>query len=299
VRVLKLLRGEIDMLQNDLPPELVRYLETRPGINVQHLRGSNFAYLGFNLLDPVLAHIEVRQAIAYAIDRDAIIHTLLSNGARTADALLPPEHWAGNAQLVGYRYDPQRARALLAKAGYSNSHPLRLTYKLSNDPFRLRLATVLQSQLAAVGIDVRLQSYDWGTFYGDIKAGRFQLYSLAWVGIKTPDIFRYAYHSKSVPPEGANRGHYNDAQADQLIEQAESATDSADQARLYQSLQAHLLATLPAVPLWYEDQVFAARVDITGYSLHSDGDYDGILGTQRKTKPEITTANQREVNKKR
>ena len=281
VRVLKLLRGEIDMLQNDLPPELVRYLETRPGINVLHLRGSNFAYLGFNLQDPVLSRLDVRQAIAHAIDRQAIINTLLSNGARPADALLPPEHWAGNGQLIAYRYDPPRARALLAKAGYTNSHPLHLTYKLSNDPFRLRLATVLQSQLAAVGVDVRLQSYDWGTFYGDIKAGRFQLYSLAWVGIKTPDIFRYAFHSHSVPPDGANRGHYNDAQADQLIEQAESATDSADQARLYQSLQAHLLATLPVVPLWYEDQVFAARADINGYTLHSDGDYDGLLGTQR------------------
>jgi peptide/nickel transport system substrate-binding protein len=291
VRVLKLLRGEIDMLQNDLPPELVKYLAQRQGIAVQQRRGSNFAYLGFNLRDPVLAQPGVRQAIAHAIDRNTIIHTLLSDAARPAAALLPPEHWAGNAQLRAYSYDPPRARALLAAAGYSGQHPLRLTYKISNDPFRLRLATVLQSQLAAVGIEVRLQSYDWGTFYGDIKAGRFQLYSLSWVGIQTPDIFRYAYHSQSIPPEGANRGRYNDAQADLLIEQAEAAVDPAEQARLYRALQAHLLTTLPAVPLWYEDQVYAARTDIAGYALSANGDYDGLLKTRRVGVVDVRAAN--------
>jgi peptide/nickel transport system substrate-binding protein len=282
VRVLKLLRGEIDMLQNDLPPELVRFLAQRRGIAMQQRRGSNFAYLGFNLRDPALAQPGVRQAIAQAIDRTAIIHYLFNDAARPADALLPPEHWAGNTQLAAYRYDPPRARVLLAAAGYSRQHPLRLTYKISNDPFRLRLATVLQSQLTAVGIDVRLQSYDWGTFYGDIKAGRFQLYSLSWVGIQTPDIFRYAYHSHSIPPDGANRGHYSDTRTDRLIEQAETAADPAEQARLYRALQARLLATLPVVPLWYEDQVFAARTDIAGYALSVNGDYDGLLKTRRK-----------------
>ncbi len=288
VRVLKLLRGEIDMIQNDLPSELVHYLAQRRGITVQRRRGSTFSYLGFNLRDPALAQPGVRRAIAYAIDRNTIIHTLFSDAARPAEALLPPEHWAGNPLLQAYRYDPPRARALLAAAGYSRQHPLQLTYTISNDPFRLRLATVLQSQLAATGIEVRLQSYDWGTFFGDIKAGRFQLYSLSWVGIQTPDIFRYAYHSHSIPPEGANRGHYNDALTDRLIEQAEIASDPAEQAGLYRTLQAHLLATLPVVPLWYEDQVFASRADIVGYTLNPDGDYDGLLQTRRRPVADVS-----------
>ncbi len=99
----------------------------------------------------------------------------------------------------------------------------RLQYKTSTDPVRIRIATVIQQQLADVGIDLQLLSYDWGTFYGDIKAGRFQMYSLAWVGIKTPDIFRYAFYSDSLPPEGANRGRLADARVDQLIEAAEQA----------------------------------------------------------------------------
>ncbi|HEY9199756.1 MAG TPA: ABC transporter substrate-binding protein, partial [Gammaproteobacteria bacterium] len=178
VRVLKLLRGEVDLLQNDLPAELITYLAQHPDIQVWRATGNNFAYLGFNLEDPDTGRLEVRQAVAHALDREAIIKYVLDESARLAGALLPPEHWAGHPDLKGISHDPQRARQLLAEAGYGPERPLQLTYKTSNDAVRIRLATVIQDQLAKVGIQVQLQTYDWGTFYGDIKAGRFQLYSL-------------------------------------------------------------------------------------------------------------------------
>ncbi len=109
----------------------------------------------------------------------------------------------------------------MRQAGYTDERIRCSNYKTSTDPVRVRIATVIQQQLAEVGIDMRLSSYDWGTFFGDIKAGRFQMYSLAWVGIKTPDIFRYAFHSSSLPPEGANRGRLASAAVDRLIEAAE------------------------------------------------------------------------------
>ena len=124
----------------------------------------------------------------------------MGKSARQAEALLPPEHWAGNSDLVSLDYNPDKSRRLLAQAGYNDSSPLRIIYKISNDPFRLRLATIIQSQLKSVGIEVEIRSYDWGTFYGDIKEGRFQMYSLSWVGLKIPDIFYYIFHSKSIPP---------------------------------------------------------------------------------------------------
>lgn len=96
VRVLKLLRGEIDLLQNDLPRELVRYLEKQSGVRVGHRAGSNFSYLGFNLHDAALRDIRVRRAIAYALDREAVVQYLFGGETRLANALLPPEHWAGN-----------------------------------------------------------------------------------------------------------------------------------------------------------------------------------------------------------
>jgi peptide/nickel transport system substrate-binding protein len=282
VRVLKLLRGEIDMVQNDLPPELIAYLFKNGGVQVLRSRGSNFTYLGFNLNDGVVGRLGVRQAIAHALDREAIIKYVLGDAARPATALLPPDHWAGNPILAPYRYDPARARALLKEEGFDSKNPARITYKTSSDPFRIRLATIIQRQLAQVGIDVDLRSYDWGTFYGDIKAGRFQMFSLTWVGIKTPDIFHTVFHSSAVPPNGANRGRFMSAVADRMIETAEASSNLETQTKHYRDLQAYLLEQLPYVPLWYEDHVFVARRDIVGYTLAVDGDYDGLMQVHKK-----------------
>jgi peptide/nickel transport system substrate-binding protein len=277
VRVLKLLRGEIDLVQGELPFELIKWLQKKNAIRVEKGRGDTFTYLGFNMRDPALKQLNVRKAIAYAIDRDAIINYVLGGAARRAGGLLTPDHWAGNPDLEGYAYDPDRARALLKTAGYDQGHPLQITYKTSNNPLRVRIATVLQYQLGQVGIKVDLRSYDWGTFYGDIKSGNFQMYSLSWVGLKMTDVFRYILHSTSLPPAGANRGYYRDANVDALIERAEARTDLEEQAQIYRTLQAYLQDQLPYVPLWYEDNVLARRANITGYTLSPDGNYDGLM----------------------
>jgi len=277
VRVMKLLRGEIHLLQNDLSPELLGYLQGRPEVRVHRVGGTNFSYLGFNLQDPVTGLRPVRQAIAHAIDRRAILRFLFRNGGRPAQAIFPPEHWAGAPGLVGHAYNPARSRTLLAAAGLDTEQPLPLVYKTSSDPFRIRLATVIQAQLAQVGIRLDVRSYDWGTFYGDIKAGRFQLYGLSWVGNRIPDIFRYVFHSTSVPPRGANRGHYHSPRADRIIETGQAEQDPERQAAHYRELQALLLEELPYIPLWYEDQVCAYRSEVAGYGLSPDGNYDGLL----------------------
>ena len=283
VRILKLQRGELDMVQNDLPPELIRYAAARPELRVVKGRGSNFTYLGFNMQDPVVGKLAVREAIAYALDRDAIIRYVLGGAARPASALLPPDHWAGDPGLPQYPHDPARARALLKQAGFAPGD-LHIIYKTSNDPFRIRLATIIQQQLGEVGIAVDLRSYDWGTFYGDIKAGRFQMYSLSWVGIKMPDIFRYAFYSSAVPPEGANRGRFASPVADRLIDAAQTAQDPAREADYYRQLQHYLWEQLPYVPLWYEDHVFIARRAVEGYTLARDGNYDGLENVTLKTR---------------
>jgi len=281
VRVLKLLRGEIDLLQNDLPTELLGYLKEQSDITISQSRGSNFTYLGFNLEDPVTSNLLIRQAVAHAVDRQTIIHHLFGDAATPAQALLPPWHWAGASSLQAIPYDSLRAKRLLAKVGYNQENPLKLTYKTSSDPFRIRIATIIQHQLAEVGIELDVRSFDWGTFYGDIKAGRFQLYSLAWVGIKTPDIFRYVFASDSMPPDGANRGRFNDPETDRLIAHAEQQVSPAVQAPIYHQLQQRLLEQLPYVPLWYEEQIFASRSDIKGYYLAEDGNYDGLKQVKR------------------
>jgi len=276
VRVLKILREEVDIAQNDLMPELVTHLSDTKKVNIHKMKGTRFSYIGFNMEDSALSDINIRRAIAHGIDRDEIIEYVFGQAARKANAILPPTHWAGSDNLVPYAYNPELAMELLKNAGYSKDNPLKLTYKTSSDPFRIRVATIYQHQLKKIGIEMDIRSYDWGTFYGDIKAGRFQLYSLSWIGIKTPDIFYYTSHSKAIPPNGANRGRYIDSKADSLIDQASSFTDLNLQAQYFGKLQEHLLKQLPYVPLWFEDNVVITQKYIQDYSISSDGNYDGL-----------------------
>jgi len=287
VRILKLKKGELDIVQNDLSPELVNYAENQDELKVDWHSGTNFGYIGFNFEDALLKQKALRQAIAMGIDRKAVINAIFGGHARLAGGLLVPEHWCGVPEINGYPYDPVQAKALLQQvkipAGLLNSEGLiELSYKTSNDPTRIRLATIYQSQLRKIGIQLKIQSYDWGTFYSDIKQGRFQLYSLAWVGVKSPDIFQYVFDSAAIPPNGANRGRYRDERADHLIRQASKQTQQNEQARLYRTLQIHLQETLATVPLWYEDQYAVSRKQVSGYQLYSDGRLDGLLNVHKQ-----------------
>lgn len=270
VRVLKLLRGEVDLLQGDLLPELVRYLKQQPEICVDEVKGSNFSYLGFNLQDEQLAKPEVRRAIAHAIDRPALLREVLVGGSREAGSILPPEHWAGHDALPAYAYNPSLARELLQQAGVEL--PLKLVYKTSTDAQRVRLATVLQAQMREAGIALEILSLDWGTFFDDVKHGKFQLYGLTWVGIHTPEIYRLAFHSESVPPRGANRGRFQDAVTDQLIAQGD-----------WRAVSERVHTMLPYVPLWYEGQFVAMRDNISDYQVKADGSWDGLATVKKRS----------------
>lgn len=280
LRVLKLLRNELDIIQNDLPPEHIAYLKQDSGVKFLTQAGTNYSYLGFNLQDKDTGQLKLRTAIAYALDRDKIIQYALGNAAQKADGFFPAQHWAG-ARLQSYDYDPIRAVSLMLQLGYSKNKHLRLVYKTSSDPFRIRIASIIQSQLKDIFIDLEIQSYDWGTFYGDIKRGQFQMYSLTWVGIKTPDVFRQVFHSQSFPPTGANRGRLNNQKIDQMIVAAEQEQDLVKQAALYQLLQQTIHQILPYVSLWYEDNMVFFRQEIQGYQVSIDGNYDGLKTVYR------------------
>ncbi|HEY9018748.1 ABC transporter substrate-binding protein [Thiomicrospira sp.] len=285
VRVLKLQKGELDCLQNDLSPELVQYCESQPGLVVSWQKGTSYSYIGFNFDDPLLSQPALREAIAYTIDRQQIINAIFNGQARLAGGLLVPEHWAGHSGLSGWPHDLEKARILISQVefeGKDEGKPLVLSYKTSSDPTRIRLATLYQAQLKRVGIELQIQSYDWGTFYSDIVQGRFQMFGLAWVGIKSPDIFQYVFASDAIPPNGANRGRYRSEQADQLIQQAGQADTLEQQAELYRQLQSHLQQTLPILPLWYENQYAVTQAHLQGYQLFADGRLDSLLWVQKK-----------------
>ena len=270
VRVLKLLDGEIDLLQGDLPPELVKYLQTKPEINVKTNIGENFSYLGLNMQDAALTNQKVRLAIAHAIDRNAIIQKVMVPNTRLAAAILPPEHFTnlsdsntGHFNLTPYNYNPGLAKKLLLEAGIKL--PLKLIYKTSTDAQRLRFATIMQAQMQPAGIDLEIRSLDWGTFFEDVKQGNFQLFGLTWVGIKTPDIYAKALGSASFPPNGFNRGRYADKTLDELLAKED-----------WQSATARIHNQLPYIPLWYEGQFVATRKYIKNYLPKPDGNWDDL-----------------------
>ena len=267
VRVLKLLHGEVDLLQGELPPELVKYLQTKPDVIVKTGIGANFSYLGLNFKDPILQKLKVRQAISHAIDRKQIIAKAMIQHSREADMILPPEHYTNqpNTDLTPNDYNPALAKQLLQEAGVKL--PLKLVYKTSTDAQRVRFATILQAQMAKADIDLEIRSLDWGTFFEDVKQGNFQLYGLTWVGIKTPEIYAKAFGSQSILPNGYNRGRYADAELDKLLNEEN-----------WQAATARIRQQLPYIPLWYEGQFAAMRKGINNYNAKPDGNWDD-LGT--------------------
>lgn len=268
VRVLKLLRGETDLLQGDLPPELVKYLKIQPEISVKSSVGTNFSYLGLNMQDPVLKHHQVRLALAHAIDRGAIIDKVMVDKSRLAGAILPPEHWAGNASLAPYDYNPALARKLLLQAGVKL--PLKLVYKTSTEAQRVRFATILQAQMRPAGIALEIRSLDWGTFFEEVKQGNFQLFGLTWVGIRTPEIYSKVFSTDSIPPNGFNRGRFADAELDKLLINED-----------WQAATAQIHGQLPYIPLWYEGQFAAMQKNLMRYTPKPDGNWDNLTTIAR------------------
>jgi peptide/nickel transport system substrate-binding protein len=278
-------KGSADALSNALSPDMVYALRNVRGLETTRGTGSNIWYLNFNVQDPKLRDKRVRQAIALAIDRPAIVAALWRGHARLADTLLPPGHWAraDDSELAQYPHDPARATSLLDAAGFHvNNGGVRLTLDLkisTEEPTRL-LAAVLQQQLREVGIDLKIRSAEFGTFYADVTHGAFEMYVLKWMGSnEDPDIFRYMYSSASFPPKGANRGRYVNARVDALLAKAASETGSTQEVQArrradYIEVQKILADEMPSVPLWYPDNEVVHTTRLANVVSQGDGNFD-------------------------
>jgi peptide/nickel transport system substrate-binding protein len=234
--------------------------------------------MGFNLKDPILRSRKVRQAIAHAIDRQAVIQHLLGGLAVPATGVLSSMNWAYEPAVESYVYDPQKAKRLLDEAGYKDpdgpgpEKRFTLTYKTSQNELRRRIGEAIQGFLGEVGIEARMRSYEWGTFFSDIRKGNFQLYTLTWVGITDPDIYYYLFHSKSLPPDGANRGAYLNPEMDLLIERGRVLQDRQARKEVYGHIQKIVARDLPYVSLWNEVNVVVMDQRVRGFVLRPDGD---------------------------
>jgi peptide/nickel transport system substrate-binding protein len=286
VRALELRKGTADLEMTSLSPDMVPVLARQSGIAVTEQPGTNYTYVAFNFDSPILAHREVRQALAYATDRASIVQYLLRGQARLADGLLPPGNWAAAPNLPSYPYDPARAEQLLDAAGFPRradmgNMRLRLTLKTSTEESARLLGAVLREQWSTVGIDLELRALEFGTFYSDISQGNFEMYTLRWIGVNNdPSVFPFAFESDHMPPAGANRGHYRNPQLDALMAQARAEPDIEKRRALFYQVQQIIAEDLPYMSLWFNDNVCVHRTRITGIELAPAGNYD-FLSTIR------------------
>jgi peptide/nickel transport system substrate-binding protein len=281
---LELQKGSADIASNELTLDTVHALEREPGLKTETGEGSPVMYLNFNVARGPLADRRVRQAVACAMDRAAIVEAVWRGKAKLAATLLPEGHWAAAnpAELAAYPHSVSRATELLDAAGYRAGRDgvrVRLEMKTSTDETTRLLAQILQAQLRDAGIQLTLRSSEFGTFYSDVTSGRFEMYALRWIGSnEDPDIFRYAFGSDRVPPRGGNRGHYTNARVDGLLAEAADAGDEDLRRAKYVEVQKMLAEDLPAIPLWYPRNEVVHTRRVEGIVPQADGSFGFLRG---------------------
>jgi peptide/nickel transport system substrate-binding protein len=280
-RALELQKGSADVAVNALAPDMVEALESRPNLVVNDGPGSEIVFLFFNLRTPCLKDVRVRRAIALSINRPLIIHSLLRDQARTAESLLPPQHWAWTNDIEQYPYNPAAANALLDAAGYKRGAGgvrFHMGMKTSTDETSRLLAAVLQEQLAQIGIAIDLRSYEFATFYSDLTRGAYEIAPSRWIGgNEQPDIFRYTYSASSFPPHGGNRGFYSNPAFDALLTDAVDTMDRTKQRADYVQAQQILARDLPTIDLWYLDTVIVHTRRVKNVHSSPSGDFEFLL----------------------
>lgn len=287
MRGLELRKGSVDLIVNDLSPDIVWQLQRDGRIQVETAPGTDYAYIGLNLRDPVLSHVEVRKAIGYAIDRDAIVKYLRRGFATTAVGIVPPMSWAFERNVFDFVHDPARAEQLLDSAGFPDPDGpgplprLHLSLKTSTtEVYRLQAAAI-QHDLGRVGIALDIRSSEFQTLAADVLRGNFQMYTLQFVGVTDPDILRLVYHSQQAPPFGLNRVRYSNPEVDRLIEAAAGATDDRRRHDFYTQAQRLIADDVPYISLWYKTNVAIFQPDLHGVTLSPIADFTFLKNVYR------------------
>jgi peptide/nickel transport system substrate-binding protein len=282
-RALELRKGSADVAINSLTADTVLTLQRDTNLEVLQAPGTIYAYIALNLRDPVLKDIRVRQAMAHAINVQPIIEYLFRGQAQPAYSILPPEHWAYDANVTHYLYDPPLARQILDDAGYPAKNGVRfhITMKSSTDETTRLMAAVFQQQLREVGIALDIRTFEFATFYSDITKGAYQMHSMRWIGgNQDPDIFEYVFDSASFPPKRANRTFYSNPKVDALIREGRSTLDQAKRKTIYDQVQQIVAEELPYINLWYLDNVLVHTNRLNGIKLGAAGNYDFLRAAQ-------------------
>lgn len=278
-RVLKLLRGEVDVTQNSLSVTKERWLEQNYSdrFDVFEREGVNVSYLAFNMRDPLLSRLEVRQAIAQSINREEIVRHKFMGVCQVAGSLLSPRLKEGAPQA--FKFDPINAERLLDQAGYPrrgrSGTRFELRYRTNTVREFIETGLMIRDQLGRIGIHVVLDVVEGAIFLASIKKGAFQLYSSIWVGISDGSILHRTMRSG----EPDNRVAYRNAEMDRILDLAAAEPDESKRIPLAQEAQRLMASELPYFPLWYWKNTAITRKGLTGLSardLSLSGSYEPL-----------------------
>jgi peptide/nickel transport system substrate-binding protein len=278
----ELVAGRVDLAVNTaLSPDAYVNLGKNPNLQLVQSPGVNVQYVGFNSESAPVNNARVRQAIAYAIDRESIVKNLLQGQARIAHSILPQESWAYSPEQKTYTYDPAQAKRLLDEAGFKDpdgdgpqmrfSTPLSWKISASNSVVR-QYAGVMQNSLKEVGIPVNIETLEDNTLREAQRNGQYQLTIGRWVGgnqdpIFLRDLFTY------LTGGNFNRGRYRNAELDKILGEAVQTADRTRAKTLYAQAQDLISREMPMFPLWYSNNIVIARKNVGNIKVAAGADW--------------------------
>ena len=278
-------RVDIAPLPTSLSPDAVRRLERDPNLQVKIFPGSNVVLLTLNTSSPPLDNVKVRQAIAYAIDRESLIKNLLLGLGKIAHSIIPEESWAYSPGQT-YSYNPAMAKRLLDEAGFTDPDgdgpKMRfdkpIVYKLSGSSLAGRqYAGVVQNYLKEVGIPVDIQTPEQNTLLVELRRGNFQIAYTQWVGgNQDPIFYKDLFATSEIPTEtrpSRNRSRYSNKELDALLEEAVNTADRQKDRELYTKVQDIVSRDVPIFPLWYQANVVIAKKNVGNIQVDASGDW--------------------------
>jgi ABC-type dipeptide transport system, periplasmic component len=278
-------RVDIAPLPTSLSPDAVKLLEQDPNLQVNAFPGSNLFLLTINTSSAPLDNVKVRQGIAYAIDRENMIKTLLQGYSKIAHSILPEESWAYTTGQK-YSYDPSMAKKLLDEAGFKDPDgdgprmrfDKPLVYKLSGSSIAGRqYAGVIQNYLKEVGIPVEIQTPEQNTLFDELRRGNFQIAYTQWVGgNQDPIFFKDLFATSEIPTQtrpARNRSRYSNKELDALLEEAVNTFDRDKGKELYAKIQDIVSREVPVFTLWYQSNIVIAKKSVGNIHVNASGDW--------------------------
>ncbi|HBH87411.1 MAG TPA: peptide-binding protein [Syntrophaceae bacterium] len=253
--------------KNLTPLQYTRQTENnlfRKNFNKYRYLSFSYTYMGYNLKNPLFADKRVRQAIAYGINKDEIIRGVLLGLGKEATGPFKPGTWVNNPHVKVYPYDPQKAKELLADAGWKDNDGDGIMDK-DGQPFvfeiitnqgneiRAKCAEIIQRRLGEIGIKVKIRILEWAAFVNDfINKRRFDATILGWTVPLDPDIYD-VWHSSKMGPQELNFISYKNEEVDTLIERGRSTFNQKERKKYYDRIQEILAEEQPYLFLYVPD----------------------------------------------